>query len=97
MVRNQKRPKNKSEWTKIVHTQKCNLVYLTSYVVVIIIYKCQCVDHLQFFQVDGDDLPPPKADFSAPPPYDLATKLPSYEEVQREKSLQGELPLPRVS
>lgn len=45
--------------------------------------------------VDGDDLPPPKADFSAPPPYDLATKLPSYEEVQREKSLQGELPLPR--
>uniref|UniRef100_A0A1B6CSF8 NEDD4 family-interacting protein 1-like n=1 Tax=Clastoptera arizonana TaxID=38151 RepID=A0A1B6CSF8_9HEMI len=42
----------------------------------------------------GDDIPPPKADFSAPPPYDLATKLPTYEEVQREKSLQGELPLP---
>ncbi|XP_039294652.1 NEDD4 family-interacting protein 1 [Nilaparvata lugens] len=41
----------------------------------------------------GEDLPPPKPDFSAPPPYDLATKLPSYEEVQREKTLQGELPL----
>ncbi|XP_054263879.1 NEDD4 family-interacting protein 1-like isoform X3 [Macrosteles quadrilineatus] len=44
-----------------------------------------------------DDIPPPKADFSAPPPYDLATKLPTYEEVQREKTLQGELPLPRSS
>lgn len=42
-----------------------------------------------------EEIPPPKADFSAPPPYDLATKLPSYEEVQREKTLQGELPLPR--
>lgn len=26
----------------------------------------------------------------APPPYELATKLPTYEEVQREKSLAGE-------
>lgn len=40
-----------------------------------------------------DDLPPPKLDFSAPPPYELATKLPSYEEVQREKTLHGE-PIP---
>ncbi|XP_075234787.1 nedd4 family interacting protein [Lycorma delicatula] len=49
--------------------------------------------HLQHLMVE--EIPPPKADFSAPPPYDLATKLPSYEEVQREKTLQGELPLPR--
>lgn len=42
-------------------------------------------------QADGEDIPPPKADFSAPPPYEVATKLPSYEEVQLEKSLQGEL------
>lgn len=39
---------------------------------------------------DGEDIPPPKADFSAPPPYEVATKLPTYEEVQREKNLQGE-------
>lgn len=38
----------------------------------------------------GDDIPPPKPDFSAPPPYELATKLPSYEEVQREKILEGQ-------
>lgn len=38
----------------------------------------------------ADDIPPPKADFSAPPPYDAGAKLPTYEEVQREKSLQGE-------
>lgn len=31
------------------------------------------------------DIPPPKADFSAPPPYELATKLPSYEEAQQQK------------
>ncbi|XP_046747702.1 NEDD4 family-interacting protein 1-like isoform X1 [Diprion similis] len=37
-----------------------------------------------------DEIPPPKPDFSAPPPYEVATKLPSYEEVQREKTLQGE-------
>lgn len=37
-----------------------------------------------------EDIPPPKPDFSAPPPYEVATKLPTYEEVQREKSLQGE-------
>lgn len=43
---------------------------------------------------DGEDIPPPKADFSAPPPYEVATKLPSYEEVQLEKSLQGELHMP---
>lgn len=38
----------------------------------------------------GDDIPPPKPDFSAPPPYEIATKLPSYEEVQREKSNEGQ-------
>lgn len=45
-----------------------------------------------------DSIPPPKADFSAPPPYDVAanSKLPTYEEVQREKHLLGENP-PRVS
>ena len=36
------------------------------------------------------EIPPPQADFTAPPPYEVATKLPSYEEVQREKVLQGE-------
>jgi hypothetical protein len=47
-------------------------------------------------QSDGEDIPPPKADFSAPPPYEVATKLPTYEEVQREKTLQGEHTSPRV-
>ncbi|XP_014300567.1 NEDD4 family-interacting protein 1 [Microplitis demolitor] len=42
---------------------------------------------------EAEELSPPKPDFSAPPPYELATKLPSYEEVQREKSLQGENPV----
>ncbi|KAJ3657838.1 hypothetical protein Zmor_009617 [Zophobas morio] len=39
----------------------------------------------------SDDIPPPKADFYAPPPYEVATKttkLPTYEEVQREKNLE---------
>ncbi|CAH1159627.1 unnamed protein product [Phaedon cochleariae] len=44
------------------------------------------------------DIPPPKADYYAPPPYEVATtgtKLPTYEEVQREKHLEGqELPIP---
>lgn len=47
-----------------------------------------------------DDIPPPKADFSAPPPYELATKLPTYEEVQREKVFEGHpspLPLPPLN
>ncbi|XP_033222061.1 NEDD4 family-interacting protein 1-like [Belonocnema kinseyi] len=39
---------------------------------------------------EEDTISPPKPDFSAPPPYELATKLPSYEDVQREKTLQGE-------
>ncbi|CAK1542630.1 unnamed protein product [Leptosia nina] len=40
------------------------------------------------------DIPPPQPDFSAPPPYDVAanSKLPTYEEVQREKQLEGEGP-----
>ncbi|XP_058807891.1 NEDD4 family-interacting protein 1-like isoform X2 [Phymastichus coffea] len=42
-----------------------------------------------------EEIPPPKPDFSAPPPYEVATKLPSYEEVQREKTLQGE-PIPQI-
>lgn len=50
-----------------------------------------------------DNIPAPKADFSAPPPYEAAdyttgvvtlpvesSKLPTYEEVQLEKSLHGE-------
>ncbi|CAH2238671.1 NEDD4 family-interacting protein 1 isoform X1 [Pararge aegeria] len=38
------------------------------------------------------DIPPPIADFSAPPPYDVAanSKLPTYEEVQREKQMEGD-------
>ncbi|XP_050517209.1 NEDD4 family-interacting protein 2 [Diabrotica virgifera virgifera] len=38
-----------------------------------------------------EDIPPPKADYYAPPPYEVATKgtkLPTYEEVQREKHLE---------
>lgn len=51
-------------------------------------------------QLDND-LPPPKADFSAPPPYEACdslhtttggSKLPTYEEVQMEKILNDELP-----
>lgn len=57
---------------------------------------------------DAEDIPPPKADFSAPPPYYEAnqeicqmqqyanhhhnSKLPTYEEVQMEKSINGEMP-----
>lgn len=45
-----------------------------------------------------DDIPPPKADHNAPPPYEQelsmptspSCKLPTYEEVQMEKSLHGE-------
>ncbi|XP_018328730.1 NEDD4 family-interacting protein 1-like [Agrilus planipennis] len=40
-----------------------------------------------------DDIPPPKPDYSAPPPYEIATKLPTYEEVQREKVLESNNPL----
>lgn len=42
------------------------------------------------FSSTSDDIPPPKADFSAPPPYELATKLPTYEEVQQEKRLEAQ-------
>lgn len=50
-----------------------------------------------------DNIPPPKADFTAPPPYEATdytavgppiveqSKLPTYEEVQMEKSLHGEI------
>ncbi len=31
------------------------------------------------------------ADFSAPPPYEVATKLPTYDEVQQEKRREGEM------
>lgn len=54
-----------------------------------------------------EDIPPPKADYYAPPPYEVATqgtKLPTYEEVQREKNLEEQditipinSPAPRVS
>lgn len=40
------------------------------------------------------EIPPPMADFSAPPPYEVATKLPTYDEVQREKSREVELGMP---
>lgn len=40
-----------------------------------------------------DDIPPPKVDYAAPPPYELATKLPTYEEVQREKILEAQNPI----
>lgn len=43
-----------------------------------------------FVSLMVEDLPPPKADFSAPPPYEVAAKLPTYEEVQREKIRLGE-------
>ncbi|XP_014208543.1 NEDD4 family-interacting protein 1-like [Copidosoma floridanum] len=46
-------------------------------------------------QLEPEDIPPPKPDFSAPPPYEVVTKLPSYEEVQREKTLHGE-PMPQT-
>lgn len=46
--------------------------------------------HTTRYNGEIDDIPPPKADFSAPPPYEVATKLPTYEEVQREKHLEGE-------
>ncbi|XP_068622974.1 NEDD4 family-interacting protein 1-like isoform X1 [Battus philenor] len=41
---------------------------------------------------NSHEIPPPQADFSAPPPYDVAanSKLPTYEEVQREKQMEGE-------
>lgn len=42
----------------------------------------------------SDDIPPPKADFSAPPPYELDTKLPTYEEVQQEKQLESQISRP---
>ncbi|KAE8751948.1 hypothetical protein FOCC_FOCC001425 [Frankliniella occidentalis] len=37
------------------------------------------------------EIPPPMADFSAPPPYEVATKLPTYDEVQQEKRREGEM------
>ncbi|XP_037871440.1 NEDD4 family-interacting protein 1 isoform X4 [Bombyx mori] len=44
------------------------------------------------------NIPPPQADFLAPPPYDVAanSKLPTYEEVQREKQMAGERPMGQV-
>lgn len=50
---------------------------------------------LYSYFIDHDDnIRPPKVDFSAPPPYDVAanSKLPTYEEVQREKHILGEDP-----
>lgn len=53
-----------------------------------------------------DNIPPPKADFTAPPPYEAGdytsngpvepSKLPTYEEVQLEKSLHGEPIQPQI-
>lgn len=49
-----------------------------------------------FIDMNNMDIPPPQPDFSAPPPYDVAanSKLPTYEEVQREKQMEGEGPPP---
>lgn len=49
---------------------------------------------LYYFTDSVQEIPPPQADFSAPPPYDVAanSKLPTYEEVQREKQMEGEGP-----
>lgn len=52
-------------------------------------------DYLQTHHIE--DLPPPKLDFTAPPPYEVASKLPTYEEVQREKSRLGEPQISNVS
>lgn len=54
----------------------------------------------------GDSIPPPKADFTAPPPYEASnyttvmpvvpqSKLPTYEEVQMEKNMHVQLPMPQ--
>ncbi|CAG4976009.1 unnamed protein product [Colias eurytheme] len=47
-----------------------------------------------YIDINNLDIPPPQPDFSAPPPYDVAanSKLPTYEEVQREKQMEGEGP-----
>lgn len=48
---------------------------------------------IDLLAVVSPDIPPPKADFSAPPPYEAnpsLMKLPTYEDVQREKCLHGE-------
>lgn len=48
---------------------------------------------IDLLAVVTSDIPPPKADFSAPPPYEAnpsGMKLPTYEDVQREKCLHGE-------
>lgn len=47
--------------------------------------------HIVLASSSTEDIPPPKADYYAPPPYEVATKgtkLPTYEEVQREKVLE---------
>lgn len=61
---------------------------------------------LKQIKMANEDIPPPKADHNAPPPYELVDdtsnhhqalnqsyKLPTYEEVQREKTLHGEFPI----
>lgn len=48
----------------------------------------------------NDDIPPPKADFNAPPPYEVAiktTKLPTYEEAERLAVTINAVPPTRVS
>ncbi|XP_028034596.1 NEDD4 family-interacting protein 2 isoform X2 [Bombyx mandarina] len=51
-----------------------------------------------YIDMNVSDIPPPQADFLAPPPYDVAanSKLPTYEEVQREKQMAGERPMGQV-
>ncbi|XP_065201221.1 NEDD4 family-interacting protein 2 isoform X2 [Planococcus citri] len=43
-----------------------------------------------------EEIQPPAVDFSAPPPYEMPLKLPTYEEVQREKALEGEMLPPNM-
>lgn len=44
----------------------------------------------------AEEIQPPAVDFSAPPPYEMPLKLPTYEEVQREKALEGEMLPPNI-
>lgn len=45
---------------------------------------------LQYPSSSMEEIQPPAVDFNAPPPYEMPLKLPTYEEVQREKAMEGE-------
>lgn len=44
----------------------------------------------------AEEIQPPAVDFNAPPPYEMPLKLPTYEEVQREKAMEGEILPPNI-